>query len=77
MLLDLRDRGIGCARNMPDNEEELNKLMVPDQEPAAFRYAPRDGTNVMSRLRSFYAIGSDYHHRMYLDLDQLPNVLWS
>ena len=63
---------------LPDNEEELNKLMVPDdQEPAVFRYVPQDGTNVMSRLRSFYSIGPDYYYRMYLDLDQLPIVLWS
>jgi DUF1680 family protein len=62
---------------LPDNDEDLNKLMVPDQEPAVFRYAPRDGTNVMSRLRPFYAIGPDYYYRMYLDMDKLPIVLWS
>ena len=62
---------------LPDNQEELNKLMVPDQEPAVFRYVPRDGTNVMSRLRPFYSVGPDYYYRMYLDLDQLPIVLWS
>lgn len=37
--------------------------MVRDQEPAVCRYAPRDGTNVMSRLRPFYAIGPDYYYR--------------
>ena len=65
------------VNQLPEHEEGLNHLMVRDEEPAVFRYAPRDGTNVMSRLRTFYAIGPDYYYRMYLDLDQLPIVLWS
>lgn len=61
---------------LPDNDDDLNKQLVPSREPGVFKFMPPDGANVQALFRPFYAIGPELYYRMYFDLDKLPVVLW-
>ena len=61
---------------LPHSDDELNKLLVPDESPGVFRMVPADGTKVQAKFRPFYSLGESYPYRMYFDRDRLPFVLW-
>lgn len=61
---------------LPENDEDLNKQLVPSREPGVFKFVPPDGTNVQALFRPFYGIIGELYYRMYFDLDRLPVVLW-
>jgi len=61
---------------LPHTDEELSKLLVPDESPGFYRMVPADGTKVQAKFRPFYSLGEGYPYRMYFDRDRLPFVLW-
>jgi len=61
---------------LPDNDEDLNKQLVPAREPGSFKFVPPDGANVQALFHPFYSIIEALYYRMYFDLDKLPVVLW-
>jgi DUF1680 family protein len=61
----------------PGNDEDLNKLLVPDDRtPGVFHVHRTDGVNVGATFQPFYAVAEVNTYRMYFDLDALPIVLW-
>ena len=61
---------------LPESDEDLNKWLVPANQPGWFRMQPPDGTNVRAQFLPFYAAIESLAYRMYFDNDKLPFVLW-
>jgi hypothetical protein len=55
---------------------ELDKGLVPGEQPGTFRVVQADGTKLVARLRPFYSVGEDAAYLMYHDLDSLPIPAW-
>jgi len=62
---------------LPDNDEDLNRQLVPAREAGVFRFVPPDGSNVQAPFRPFYSVIEALYYRMYFDFNDLPVVLWS
>jgi hypothetical protein len=61
---------------LPETDEDLDKWLVPANQPGWFRMRPPDGTNVRAQFLPFYAAIESLAYRMYFDKDKLPFVLW-
>ncbi len=61
---------------LPETDEDLNKWLVPANQPGYFRMQPPDGTTVRAQWLPFYAAIESLAYRMYFDNDKLPFVLW-
>jgi uncharacterized protein len=64
------------AFQLPDNEEDLNKWLVPDGSPVVFRVERPDGRSVRLKFRPFYDLAEDFPYLMYFDLKAWPYALW-
>ncbi len=60
----------------PEDEAALNAQLVPDREPAHFRFVPPDKARVQALVRPFYTMTENYPYRMYVDLRDVPFELW-
>ncbi len=61
---------------LPQNEDDLNKWLVPDESPVVFRVVPSDGRAVRLRFRPFYEFAEDFPYVMYFDKNAQPYGLW-
>jgi hypothetical protein len=61
---------------LPENDEDLNKWLVPANQAGYFRMCPPDGANVRALFLPFYGAIESLAYRMYFDNDKLPFVLW-
>lgn len=52
--------------------DEVEKQLVPDDQPGVFRLVPPNGRKLQAKFRPFYAFAEDVPYRMYHDLDSLP-----
>lgn len=57
---------------LPENENDLNKWLVPGDTPGLYRVQIPNGGRVASKFMPFYAIKERYPYKMYFDADVLP-----
>lgn len=55
---------------------DLERVIVPDERPGVYRFAPQAGKKIEARFRPFYTIGEVTPYRMYHDLDAPPVPVW-
>ena len=60
---------------LPDNDEDLNRWIIPDSVPGVFRVELPGGARVRSKVRPFYDIVESYNYKMYFDRKALPSPL--
>jgi len=56
--------------------DQLEKALIPGEQPGTFRVPAPGGTKLVARLRPFYSVGEAAPYRMYHDLDALPIPVW-
>jgi len=61
---------------LPEEDDEMNRWLVPTDEPGTFRLEPLSGRPESLRMLPFYSVGEAYPYRMYFDLRALPEILW-
>jgi uncharacterized protein len=61
---------------LPDNDADLNRWLVPDDSSVVFRVQRPDGQPIRLKFRPFCEFAEDFPYRMYFDLDQRPYRLW-
>jgi uncharacterized protein len=61
---------------LPENDADLNKWLVADNQPGWYRMVPPDGQNVIAKFLPFHEAIENLAYRMYFDNDKLPNILW-
>jgi len=62
------------AFRLPERDDDLEKWLVPDKAPGAFRVELPDGARVRSRLVPYYSVVENFSYKMYFDRRQLPVV---
>jgi len=62
------------AFRLPERDEDLEKWLVPDTTPGAFRIELPGGGRVRSRIVPFYSTVENFSYKMYFDTEDLPIV---
>lgn len=55
---------------------DVQKWLVPDDQPGVFRITPPGGKKIGAKFRPFYAFNEVVPYRIYHDLDTLPIPVW-
>jgi len=86
LVMPLEFRYLEPLLRLPDNDDDLNKILTPDTGTAvihslpsgrgAYRVRGADGRPLMALVRPFYQYTEDYPYLMYMDLKAWPVQLW-
>lgn len=62
------------AFRLPERDDDLQRWLVPDSQPGAFRVEIPGSDRVRSRFVPFYSVVENFCYRMYFDRRDLPVV---
>jgi DUF1680 family protein len=61
---------------LPDNDDDLNRLLIAEESPVVYRVTRRDGRPIRLKMRPFYDFAEGFPYLMHFDRASAPYALW-